>query len=80
MATGLDAGSDYRFAIELWSGSAAEVSIVSDVRAAGSTMLIERQIDFGALDAGEYRLVIRLIDAGTGESVSRSRRVPLVER
>lgn len=78
---GLVPGRNYRLAIELREGREADAParlvITETLGADAAMMLVQRNLSFANLDAGTYRLVIRITDPGNGESVERERLVPV---
>jgi hypothetical protein len=75
---GLVPGRNYRLSIELRDANARERLAITETLAADAVMMfLQRSLSFANLDAGTYRLVVRITDAETGASVERERMVPV---
>jgi hypothetical protein len=76
---GLVAGRPYDVAIELLEGegenAAERIGLVERINATGATQPVQRSLSFANLHPGDYRLVVRVTDTTTGESVRREREV-----
>jgi hypothetical protein len=78
---GLVPGRNYRLSIELREGRDANARsrlvITETLGADAPMMFLQRNLSFANLGAGVYRLVMRITDAESGESVERERMVPV---
>jgi hypothetical protein len=78
---GLVPGRQYALAIALREGGDAEaparVVISESLEAGSSTVWVQRVLSFENLEPGDYRLVVRVTDPLTGDTVERERMVPV---
>jgi hypothetical protein len=77
-AYGMVPGRNYRLSIEVRDARPrARLAITETLSADAAMMFLQRNLSFANLDAGVYRLVVRITDAVNGESVERERMVPV---
>ena len=72
---GLVPGRTYETRIEVWKGDALKNAIVSSAPAATVRMNVRKELSLRELAPGDYRVVLRIRDPGTGAVVSRERRL-----